>query len=102
MQILPPERDDNPNTSDKWEYVQPQAGCAVVNMGYAMVEFSEGTVRSSLHRVNYAPGKQAFVDRYSVAYFARPEDKIMMKALDRLNKDSSEPTKTNAELTVKK
>ncbi len=64
-----------------WEFVRPQAGCAVVNMGDAMVHFSEGVVRSNLHRVAYAPGEQALMDRYSIAYFARPEDEVVLEGL---------------------
>ena len=53
----------------------------MVNMGDAMVKFSDGIVRSNLHRVAYAPGEQAMCDRYSLAYFTRPEDDVVMKPL---------------------
>lgn len=101
LQILPPGKDGSPNTSDAWEYVQPQVGCAVVNMGDAMVEFSRGRLRSNLHRVGYAPGDQASFDRFSVAYFARPEDEVMMEALDGFGKGSRQQIRTEQGHTVK-
>ena len=63
LQILPPGNDGDVNASDAWEYVQPQSGCAIVNMGDAMVHFSNGVIRSNLHRVGYAPGLQGLQDR---------------------------------------
>lgn len=53
----------------------------MVNMGDGMVKFSDGIGRSNLHRVAYAPGEQAMCDRYSLAYFSRPEDDIVMEPL---------------------
>ena len=103
LQILPPGNNgDDPNVSDAWEYVQPQQGCAVVNMGDAMVEFSGGIVRSNLHRVWYAPGEQALVDRYSIAYFTRPEDDVLMKRLSGAGEEGAETEGTGQKLTAKK
>lgn len=89
LQILAPGSDEesNANTSTAWEFVRPQAGCAIVNMGDAMVHFSEGVVRSNLHRVAYAPGEQAVMDRYSIAYFARPEDDVVLEGLGSVGKN---------------
>ena len=83
LQILAPGNDveTHLNKSTGWEFVRPEAGCAVVNMGDAMVHFSEGVLRSNLHRVAYAPGEQALMDRYSIAYFARPEDEVVLEGL---------------------
>lgn len=64
-----------------WEFVKPEPGCAIVNMGDAMVKLTNGIIRSNLHRVAYAPGEQAVFDRYSLAYFSRPLDNVLMKAL---------------------
>ena len=94
LQILPPGSDEesNVNTSTAWEFVKPQAGCAVVNMGDAMVAFSGGVVRSNLHRVAYAPGEQGSMDRYSIAYFARPENDVILEDLNsqRSNKEQTD------------
>ena len=80
LQILPPGATSN--TDADWQFVQPKEGCIVVNMGDAMVKFTNGLVRSNLHRVNYAPGDQAAYERHSLVYFARPEDAVNMVELE--------------------
>lgn len=64
-----------------WEFVKPEPGFALVNMGDALVKLTNGIIRSPLHRVTYAPGAQATFDRYSLAYFSRPEDDVKMETL---------------------
>lgn len=83
LQILPPGcGDSDPDgVLAGWQYVKPEKGCIVVNMGDAMPVFSGGRIRSNLHRVTAAPGEQGSVVRYSVAYFMRPEDDVLMKCL---------------------
>lgn len=78
LQILPPGLD---NVDENWRYVKPQPGCAILNLGDAMVEWTAGILRSNLHRVTYAPGEQADIPRYSVAYLVRPEPSVSMKRL---------------------
>ena len=46
-----------------------------------MVVFSGGKLKSGKHRVVAAPGEQARLDRYSVVYFVRPENKVIMEDL---------------------
>ncbi|KAF2764018.1 Clavaminate synthase-like protein [Teratosphaeria nubilosa] len=75
LQILPP-------NSDQWSYVKPLKNHCIVNLGDAMVQFSAGILRSNLHRVVNPPGKQAGTTRMSLVYFARPEDGVLMKALE--------------------
>ncbi|KAH9825478.1 UPF0676 protein [Teratosphaeria destructans] len=75
LQILPP-------NSDQWSYVKPLKHHCIVNLGDAMVKFSAGILRSNLHRVVNPPGKQAGTTRMSLVYFARPEDGVLMKALE--------------------
>lgn len=60
---------------------QAYSGLLIVNCGDALVRFSNGLLRSNLHRVISPPGEQAKVDRYSVVYFSRPEDQVLMKPL---------------------
>ena len=67
--------------SSRWLYVPPAPGCAVVNLGDAMVEWTGGLLRSCLHRVNVPPGEQVGRDRYSVAYLCRPWAGARMKTL---------------------
>lgn len=76
LQILPPGSDA------QWEHVRPERGHAIINLGDALAKFTNGLLRSNLHRVTYAPGAQAELVRYSVAYFIRPEDDVVLKRLD--------------------
>ena len=78
LQILPPGLE---NADENWRYVKPQPGCAIVNLGDAMVHFSGGVLRSNMHRVTYAPGEQAQFDRYSIAYLVRPQPGVTMQNL---------------------
>lgn len=97
LQILAPAYEDesNMNTSTPWKFVRPQPGCGVVNMGDEMVHFLEGVVRSNLHRVAYAPGEQAFMDRFCIAYFAGPEDEVVLESLAYAGKKGEEKLKVS-------
>ena len=64
-----------------WAYVRPLEGCCVVNLGDALVKFSKGGVRSNMHRVVEPPGAQSGVERFSLVYFARPEDEVGLRSL---------------------
>lgn len=39
-----------------WEHIKPHPNCLIVNMGDAMVQWTGGVLRSSVHRVTYPPG----------------------------------------------
>lgn len=75
LQVLPPGQDA------EWCYVRPLPGHAIVNLGDAMVKFTNGLLRSNIHRVVSPPGSQADTTRYSLVYFARPEDDVPLKRL---------------------
>jgi len=47
-----------------------------------MVKFTNGLLRSNIHRVVSPPGEQASETRYSLVYFARPEDEVVLKRLE--------------------
>ena len=79
LQILTPDCDPSDETG--WKWIKPQPGCAIVNMGDAMVEWSGGIIRSNMHRVTFAPGEQANYSRYSVGFFVRPGLQESMKRL---------------------
>lgn len=83
LQILPPEAGDSDpdGLSEAWQFVEPQRGCVVVNIGDALVSFTNGVLRSNLHRVTAPPGKQGLFERYSAAYFMRPEEDVLMQPL---------------------
>lgn len=76
LQILP----SGPDA--QWGYVRPESGHAIINIGDALVKFTNGLLRSNIHRVTYAPGAQAELVRYSLGYFVRPEDDVVLKRLD--------------------
>jgi isopenicillin N synthase-like dioxygenase len=65
----------------RWVYVRPLPGHAIVNLGDAMVKFTAGILRSNIHRVAAPPGAQAAATRYSLVYFARPEDDVLLTVL---------------------
>jgi isopenicillin N synthase-like dioxygenase len=69
-----------------WSYVQPLPGHAVINLGDAMVKFTNGALRSAKHRVVPSPGAQAGLDRYSVVYFVRPCNESLMKPVGGFDK----------------
>jgi isopenicillin N synthase-like dioxygenase len=76
LQVLPP------GEGAEWCYVKPLPGHAIVNLGDAMVKFTNGLLRSNIHRVNSPPGEQAKCTRYSLVYFNRPEDDVVLKRLE--------------------
>lgn len=76
LQVLPP------GQGAEWCYVRPLPGHAIINLGDAMVKFTNGLLRSNIHRVVSPPGAQTNSTRYSLVYFARPEDEVKLKRLD--------------------
>lgn len=72
----------SPGREGEWEYVEPLPGHAIVNLGDAMVKFTNGRLKSAKHRVVDAPGKQGECERISVVYFVRPANETLMKALE--------------------
>ena len=75
LQVLPPGSED-------WRYVKPLKGHCIVNLGDAMVKFTAGILRSNIHRVVSPPHGQEHMTRMSLVYFARPEDEVVLKALE--------------------
>ncbi|KAL3263410.1 hypothetical protein ABHI18_001799 [Aspergillus niger] len=78
LQVLPAGCE---NCKENWRYIKPEPGCAVVNVGDTLVEWTGGLLRSSLHRVVTAPGDQAMVQRYSVAYLVRAKRNASLQRL---------------------
>jgi isopenicillin N synthase-like dioxygenase len=89
----------------QWAYVQPLPGHAIVNLGDAMVKFTNGILNSGRHRVLPAPGEQGKLIRYSIVYFVRPEDDVHLRVLDSPGipeGDPNEETFTAKEWIIKK
>ncbi|GKZ22391.1 hypothetical protein AbraIFM66951_011559 [Aspergillus brasiliensis] len=76
LQVLPAGCE---NIKENWRYIKPEPGCAVVNVGDMLVEWTGGLLRSSLHRVVTAPGDQAMMQRQSVAYLVRAKRTASLK-----------------------
>jgi isopenicillin N synthase-like dioxygenase len=70
----------------EWVYVKPMPGHAVINLGDAMVKFTNGALKSAKHRVVPSPGEQGGLDRYSVVYFVRPCNESLMKPVGNFDK----------------
>ena len=79
LQLLPA---GSENVESNWVYIRPEPGCAVVNLGDAMVQWSGGVLRSNIHRVATPPGQQAGCPRYSLAYLLRPAAAASMRRLE--------------------
>jgi isopenicillin N synthase-like dioxygenase len=82
LQILPPPSLTPKGEQPAWTYVKPLPGHCIVNLGDAMVKFTNGLLRSNIHRVVSPPGEQAKETRYSLVYFARPEDDVVLRRLE--------------------
>ena len=78
LQLLPAEAE---NVDANWRYVRPEPGCALINLGDAMVQWSGGILRSNIHRVATPPGEQSCCTRYSIAYLVHPEANVSMRRL---------------------
>lgn len=67
--------------TEKWQYVKPISGHAICNLGDAMTIFSGGILRANLHRVVPAPGAQGDHERWSLVFFSRPGNSVLLEAL---------------------
>ncbi|THH29071.1 hypothetical protein EUX98_g5113 [Antrodiella citrinella] len=69
LQILPP-------TYNDWQYVRPNSGHAICNIGDALPILSGGILRSNLHRVVPPPRAQSKSERWSLVYFTHPGNSV--------------------------
>ncbi|KAF7313008.1 Clavaminate synthase-like protein [Mycena kentingensis (nom. inval.)] len=74
LQVFPP-------GSTEWQYVKPLPGHAICNNGDALTIFSGGILRSNMHRVVTPPGLQNTRYRYSLVFFTRPGNSVILRAL---------------------
>lgn len=74
LQVMPPG-----HTS--WYYIKPIPGYAICNVGDALAILSGGILRSNVHRVVTPPKDQAAYERWSLVYFHRPHNGVMLEAL---------------------
>lgn len=81
LQLYLPETVDAENSG--WRWIKPEPGTAIVNLGDAMVAWSDGEFKSAIHRVVQPPGDQSTWARYSLAYFSRPDNDVLLRPLGR-------------------
>jgi isopenicillin N synthase-like dioxygenase len=81
LQLYMPETVDAANPG--WRSVKPEPGTAIINLGDAMVVWSDGEFKSNIHRVMQPPGDQRMWARYSLAYFTRPDNDVLLRPLGR-------------------
>ncbi|KAG2128240.1 hypothetical protein DEU56DRAFT_872694 [Suillus clintonianus] len=74
LQVLPPGHNE-------WSYIRPIPGHAICNIGDALSLFSGGILQSNIHRVVPPPGAQAEYERWSLAFFTRPGNSKVLRAL---------------------
>ncbi|KAF8990930.1 Clavaminate synthase-like protein [Cyathus striatus] len=67
--------------AESWQYVRPIPGHAICNVGDALSIFSGGILRSNLHRVVPPPKAQGYHERWSLVFFTRPGNSIVLRAL---------------------
>ncbi|RDL32345.1 Clavaminate synthase-like protein [Venustampulla echinocandica] len=65
-------------TSESWCHVEPRPGFAVVNVGDSLRFLSGRVLSSIIHRV-LPVGPHQTEDRYTLAYFLRPEDEAVFE-----------------------
>ncbi|KAI1361958.1 oxidoreductase [Xylaria arbuscula] len=68
-------------TEDSWLWVRPEPGYMIVNLGDSMPVFTNGVLKSGLHRVVTAHENQAQLDRVSVLFTGRPNWEVPMAPL---------------------
>ncbi|OJJ41828.1 hypothetical protein ASPWEDRAFT_56824 [Aspergillus wentii DTO 134E9] len=66
----------------EWKYVKPHPGSITVNIADALQFWTNGYLKSSVHRVIAPPKDQAHIDRLGVLYFVRPGDELDLKTVE--------------------
>jgi len=66
----------------EWQYIKPIPGCAICNIGDALKVLSGGILQSNMHRVVPPPGQQGSYTRWSLVYFARPGNSVVLNPLE--------------------
>ena len=85
----------NSESLGQWVYVKPIPGSCIINLGDSMVKLTSGLLKSNIHRVAPAPGPQASLPRYSLVYFAHPNDHVPLRPVHGGFVDSVPPGKTD-------
>jgi isopenicillin N synthase-like dioxygenase len=65
-----------------WKYVKPHPGSITVNIADVLQFWTNGYLKSSVHRVVAPPPDQAHLDRLGLLYFLRPAHDLELKTLE--------------------
>jgi len=76
--------------TEEWQYVKPIPGHAICNLGDAMAIFSGGILKSNLHRVVQPPGEQSEHTRWSLVFFTRPGESMVLEPMANLSEAVAE------------
>jgi len=74
LQILAPD--------GSWKWVKPHPGSITVNIADVLQFWTNGYLKSSVHRVVAPPPDQAHLDRLGLLYFLRPAHDLDLKVVD--------------------
>ncbi|KAL5697542.1 hypothetical protein ACHQM5_028675 [Ranunculus cassubicifolius] len=77
------DKDANPQV---WEYVPPQKGEFIINLGDLLERWSNGIFRSTVHRV-----LGCTQERYSIAYFVNPNHDCLVECLPTCKSETNPP-----------
>lgn len=66
-------------SSGEGKYVKPYRESSTVNVADRMQIFSNGFLKSSIHRVVAPPSDQAHLDRLGILYFVGPGDYVKLR-----------------------
>lgn len=64
----------------RWTGVEPIAGTITCNIGDMLTRWSDGRLRSTLHRVKIPDGPGRSLPRYSIAFFAQADRDALIEA----------------------
>jgi len=62
-----------------WLYVKPVEGACIVNIADSLSKFTNGILKTNIHRVAQAPATQAALPRYSLVYFSHPNESALLQ-----------------------
>lgn len=67
---------------ETWKYVKPYPGSITVNIADVLQFWTNGYLKSSIHRVVVPPPDQAHIDRLGLLYFLRPSHDLDLSTVD--------------------
>ena len=69
-------------SDSEWRWVKPHPGSITVNIADVLQFWTNGFLKSSIHRVHVPPEDQASQDRLGLLYFLRPSSDLELDTVD--------------------